>query len=65
MQPTKPVSACPHCGGISGFQTKIVLKAVRLYAWDGSDVDTGNYDLTSETNPKCGDCGKPVRSLFK
>lgn len=65
MLPTKPVSACPHCGGESGYQTNVMFKAVRVARWNGADTDTDNYELVSETNPKCSDCGKPVRSLFK
>lgn len=65
MTPTVPVTACPHCGGGSGFTTNIVFKAKRLASWDGRDVDTEGYSVTSETDPRCIDCGKPVRSLFK
>lgn len=65
MRTTRPVSCCPHCGGVSGFITNIVLKAVRATTWDGEDVDTDRYVLASETNPKCMDCDRPVRSLFK
>ncbi len=64
MKTTSSIVECPHCAGKSGFQTSIVLKAVRLYGWDGGDVDTERYELKAETNPKCMDCGKSVRSLF-
>lgn len=64
LQPSEQISECPHCSGKSGFRTNVVFKAVRVYDWTGQDVDTENYDLTSETNPKCLDCEKSVRSLF-
>lgn len=65
MQPIKPTAACPHCGGTSGFTTHIIFKAVRSTSWDGKSVDTDDYQVTSETNPKCADCGRPVRALFR
>lgn len=65
MQPTRPTTCCPHCGGQSGFLTNVIFKAQRLTEWNGRDVDTENYTLTTETNPKCLDCGKSVRALFK
>lgn len=65
MTPTVPVTACPHCGGQSGFTTNIVFKAKRYASWDGRDVDTDGYTVASEADPRCADCGQPVRSLFK
>ena len=64
MHPSTTTSACPHCGGTTGFMTNVTLKAVRLTAWNGQDSDTDRHELTSETSPKCGDCGKGVRNLF-
>lgn len=64
MQPIIKTDSCPHCGGTTGFMTNAIYKATRLTAWDGQDADTDNYQLSSETNPKCGDCGKGLRSLF-
>lgn len=64
MTPTKPTASCPHCGGRSGFLTNIVFKAKRIHTWDGQDVDTDGYEVASETNPRCMDCGKAVRALF-
>jgi hypothetical protein len=65
MTPTVTVTACPHCGGQSGFATNIVFKATRLASWSGATQDTEGYTVASETDPRCQDCGKPVRSLFK
>jgi hypothetical protein len=65
VQTTTPVTSCPHCGGNSGLLTNVVFKAVRMAKRDGQDVDTDSYVMTSETNPKCADCGKPVRKLFR
>lgn len=65
MLPTKPVTGCPHCGGQSGFTTNITFKATRSSSWDGRSVDTDAYEVMSETNPKCADCGRPVRALFR
>lgn len=65
MKPANPIDACPDCGGKGGFQTTVVCKATRVIGWDGADVDTESYILASEKNPKCSDCGKSVRSLFK
>lgn len=53
---------CPHCGGRSGYLTNIRFKAVRMYRWDGGDVDTDNYTVESETSPRCLDCGKSARA---
>lgn len=58
-------AACPHCGGVSGYITNVVFKAIRIYNWGGADVDTEQYDLVAETNPRCNDCGKPVRSFVR
>ena len=65
MIPIVPVTACPHCGGKNGFYTNVRFKAQRTMSWDGCDVDTDGYVIGSETNPKCFDCDKSVRSLFK
>ena len=65
MTPSVPVEKCPHCGGVSGFQTSVVFHAKRFYEWSGVDTDTDGYSVKSEANPRCLDCGKPVRSLFK
>lgn len=64
MTPSIATNACPHCGGISGFMTNVTFKATRLTAWSGQDSATDDYQLTAETSPKCGDCGKAVRGLF-
>ena len=56
---------CPHCTGRSGFVTNIVFKAKRLTTWDGEDVDTDNYVVVSETDARCIDCGKSVRSAIQ
>ena len=65
MQPIKPATQCPHCAGKSGYITKIVFRAKRLYSWCGQDVDTEGYMAASETDPRCLDCGRPVRGLFR
>lgn len=65
MTPTISVESCPHCGGESGFITNIVFKARRLTSWGGMDLDTEGYEVASETDPRCVDCNKPVRSLFR
>lgn len=65
MLPTRPITACPHCGGQSGFTASLTLKACRISSWDGRDVDTDDITVAAETNPKCADCGRPVRSLFR
>ena len=64
MKPASPVSKCPHCGGVSGFITRVVFNARRLHDWSGGDIDTDNYTVASETSPSCADCGRAVRSLF-
>lgn len=65
MQPSKPVTKCPHCGGESGYLTAIVMSAQRSYSWNGVDDDTDNYTIKAETNPRCADCGKSVRAVFR
>jgi hypothetical protein len=52
----------PHCGGLNGYFTTIVYRASRVYSWDGDAQDTEDYEIKSETNPRCSDCGKSVRS---
>lgn len=56
------VTKCPHCGGVSGVSTTIRFRAVRIAGWEGDDHDTENYQVLSETNPRCVDCDKPVRA---
>lgn len=56
------VPQCPHCGGVSGVQTTIRFKALRLHGWDGQDADTDGFEVLSETDPRCQDCNKPVRA---
>ena len=65
MQLAQPVTECPYCKGKSGFITNIVFKAKRLTGWAGDSEDTDSYQVASEANPKCADCFKSVRSLFK
>ena len=43
MQPVYPISKCPHCGGISGYTTRVVLTAKQTYTWDGVGQDMGLY----------------------
>jgi hypothetical protein len=57
--------SCPHCGGVNGWTTKIVYQAVRVHGWKGEDFDTDGYVVKSETDPRCMDCEKPIRSLVK
>lgn len=56
---------CPHCGGKSGYVTKIQYKAMRLTGWDLRDVDTDSFQVISETDARCEDCGAPVRAFLK
>jgi len=65
MTPTVPVTVCPHCGGKNGFITNIVFKARHIQSWDCTAEDTEGYSVVSETDPRCQDCGKSVRALFK
>lgn len=55
------VSSCPHCGGTGGVLTTMRFKAVRFSDWDGQAVSTENYEVLSETDPRCADCQKAVR----
>lgn len=59
--------SCPHCGGISGAISSVKYKAERVYYWDaetnGGIQDTDCFTVTSETIPKCMDCGKRVPTL--
>ena len=54
------VTACPHCGGKSGFTTHMRLACTRLNDWTGNSLDTDNFTVLSETRPVCDDCGKSV-----
>lgn len=65
MQPVYPISKCPHCGGISGYTTRVVLTAKQTYTWDGVGQDMGLYLVAAESDPRCADCDKPVRALIK
>ncbi|WP_025139613.1 hypothetical protein [Achromobacter sp. DH1f] len=56
------VTKCPHCGGVSGVLTTVRFKAIRLNGWNGQDQDTENFEVQSETDPRCIDCSKPVRA---
>jgi hypothetical protein len=63
---TKPgITCCPHCGGRNGFVTDIVFKATRTASWDNADLDTEDYTVVREMNPRCNDCGEAVRSLME
>lgn len=64
MQAKDGTDKCPHCGGRNGFQTRIIFDCVRLSSWNGETVDTEGYKVVSETNPRCTDCGKSVRSAM-
>lgn len=65
MLPANPTTACPHCGGTSGFITNLTLKARRISSWDGRDIFTEDITTATETNPTCADCERPVRALFR
>jgi DNA-directed RNA polymerase subunit RPC12/RpoP len=67
MRPTIEVKACPHCGGTGGFVTRMVVWYDCYQDWQEArdDFGAGNMSCLSETNPRCADCGKPVRSLFR
>lgn len=58
------LAKCPHCGGLGGYITNIVYKAIRMYSWDRTEVDTDSFSVVSETNPRCNDCGKSVRAAI-
>jgi ribosomal protein L32 len=51
---------CPHCGGLNGYQTRVVLAATRYYAWSGAERDTDHWAQKSESKPVCSDCGKRI-----
>ncbi len=65
MQPTMSVSECPHCGGKAGFSTTIAFTAKRFTTWEGDCIDTDGYEVRREGDPRCMDCERPVRALFR
>lgn len=56
---------CPHCGGRSGFYTNMISSCNRSYQWNGNEIDTDNFRITSESKPKCSDCGEPLNKVVK
>jgi hypothetical protein len=63
MRAKPGVTACPHCGGLNGFLTTQKRSVTRVYGWDGESEDS-DATVLSETNPRCQDCGKSVRSAI-
>lgn len=59
------IACCPYCQGRNGFITDVVIKAKRMYSFDGRDTDTEDYSMASETNARCADCGKALRAQFR
>ena len=64
MQAKPGVEKCPHCGGINGFFTRVIFDCQRFTSWASGDIDTEGYKIVSETNPRCMDCEKSVRSVM-
>ena len=56
---------CPQCDGQSGVYTTVISSCNRSYQWNGHEIDTDNFRITSESKPKCIDCDAPLNKVVK
>lgn len=54
-------AACPHCGGVNGYEALLVLRYIMSGAW-GEEWETTGHETVQYKSPsaKCVDCGKRV-----
>lgn len=59
------VEECPHCGGVNGYRSVLILRDSRVGSWgescEGVSLSVARNESESVT---CSECGKRVERLI-
>lgn len=49
-------TACPRCGGDSGYRVNVHVSQVREYSWEGALIQADQEQVKTESQLVCRDC---------